>query len=133
MAEGNVQLKLQASLDLAFLRAQVASLGKSLKADGVSVVATLNTKRLQKDVAKLSKEIRLKINDKALDATVDRIKAVEARLKDLQGAENKVVIGVTAKAAVTQQDARRVRSGVYRSIMENGGKILLPVGLQPIS
>jgi tape measure domain-containing protein len=133
MAEGNVQLKLQASLDLAFLRAQVASLGKSLKTGGVSVVATLDTKQLQKDVAKLGKEIRIKINDKALDATVDRIKTVEARLKNLQSVENKVVVGVTAKSAVTQKDARKVRSDVYRSIMQSGGKIMLPVGLQPIS
>jgi tape measure domain-containing protein len=133
MTEGNVQLKLQASLDLAFLRAQVASLGKSLKTGGVSVVATLDTKQLQKDVAKLGKEIRIKINDKALDATVDRIKTVEARLKNLQSVENKVVVGVTAKSAVTQKDARKVRSDVYRSIMQSGGKIMLPVGLQPIS
>ena len=133
MSEGNVQLKLQASLDLDFLRAQVASLGNSLKTGSVSVVATLDTEQLQKDVAKLGKEIGIKINDTALDATVDRIKTVEAQLKNLQSAENKVVVGVTAKSAVTQKDARKVRSGVYRSIMENGGKIMLPVGLQPIS
>jgi tape measure domain-containing protein len=133
MSEGNVQLKLQASLDLSFLRAQVASLGKSLQAENVSVVATLDAKQLQKDVAKLGKEITLKVNDSALDATIDRINAVETRLKNLQSADNKVVIGVTAKSAVTQKDARKVRADIHRSIMENGGKILLPVGLRPIS
>jgi tape measure domain-containing protein len=133
MSEGNVQLKLQASLDLSFLRAQVASLGKSLQAENVSVVATLDAKQLQKDVAKLGKKITLKVNDSALDATIDRINAVETRLKNLQSADNKVVIGVTAKSAVTQKDARKVRADIHRSIMENGGKILLPVGLRPIS
>lgn len=67
MAEGNVQLKLQATLDLEFLRAQVASLGKSLKTGSVSVVATLDTKQLQKDITKLGKEVRINVNDSQVE------------------------------------------------------------------
>jgi tape measure domain-containing protein len=133
MAEGNVQLKLQASLDLAFLRAQVASLGKSLKTGGVSVVATLNTKQFEKDVAKLRKEVRININDTQVQLLSQRLQKAQDQLTAFKAADNKIVVGVTAKAAVTKKDARKVRSDVYRSIMQNGGKILLPIGLQPVS
>jgi tape measure domain-containing protein len=133
MSEGNVQLKLKASLDLDFLRAQVASLGRSLKTTGFSVVATLDTDQIKKDVAKLTKEVKIKVNDSALDGLSDRIDKAQLRLKELQSESSNVVIGVTGRAAVTQKDARKIRADVYRGIMQNGGKILLPVGLRPIS
>lgn len=136
MAEGNVQLKLQATLDLAFLRAQVASLGQSLKTGSVSVVATLDTKQLQKDIAKLGKEVRININDAQVEAARLRISRLNKSLATLRRSTEiggKIDIKVSAKASISQREARKVRADVYRGIIEQGGKILLPVGLKPVS
>lgn len=86
MSDGNVQLRLQASLDLAFLRAQVASIGKSLETPNVAVVATLRTDQLQKDIATLGREIRININDSQVVAARLRLGKLSQSLATLRRA-----------------------------------------------
>lgn len=130
---GEVQLKLQASLDLAFLRSQLASLGSLAKGYNLPIVAKLDTKQVDAAVKKVSKEIRININDSQLDGLTRRLNSVKQQLDTFKTQSTKIEIGVTGKASVTQGDARKIRTGVYRGVMQEGGKILLPVGLQPIS
>ena len=128
---GSPQLKLQVSLDLTFLRTQLSGLGRTIGDVPFAVVPRLDTRQLSKDINKLQKEIKININDTQLQALSSRIDTARDKLQTLKS-EN-IVIGVTGEASVTQREARKTRANIRRSILEQGGKILLPVALQPIS
>jgi hypothetical protein len=135
MAEGagNVQLRLQASLDLAYMRGQLASLSSLSKSYPLILAPQIDSRKLTELVKGISKQLVLKVNDSQVTGLIARLDSAKARLSELQTAANKVQVKVSGQASVNQKEARKIRSGVYREIVANGGKILLPVGLKPVS
>jgi tape measure domain-containing protein len=130
---GNVQLKLQASLDLAYMQGQLASLGAMAKRVPLNIVPTIDSRKLKEVLVSVNKEVVVKVNDSAITGLVRRLKSAKANLVALQAETSKIEVKVSGQASVTPKEARKIRAGVYRGIMSNGGKILLPVGLQPVS
>ena len=128
---GSPQLKLQVALDLTFLRSQLAGLGRTVGDVPFSVVPTLDLRQLKRDINRLQKDIVININDSQVGTLNAKLVKAKEKLDLLRG--EKIVVGVTGEASVTQREARRIRAGVKRGVLSQGGKILLPVGLQSIS
>jgi tape measure domain-containing protein len=80
MSEGNVQLKLQASLDLSFLRSQIAGLGKSIGDVNFGITAKLETEELEKEIKALSKGIKIQVGDEQVQAARLRLATLNKSL-----------------------------------------------------
>lgn len=128
---GSPQLKLQVALDLTFLRSQLSGLGRTVGDVPFSVVPTLDLRQLKRDINRLQKDIVININDAQIGTLNTKLVKAKEKLDLLRG--EKIVVSVTGEASVTQREARRIRAGVKRGVLSQGGKILLPVGLQPIA
>jgi tape measure domain-containing protein len=129
---GEVQLKLQTSLDLAFLRSQLASLGSLAKGYNLPIVAKLDTKQVDAAVKKVSKEIRININDSQLDGLTKRLGSVKQQLESLKAQDNKIEIGVTGRAALSEREARKVKSDLRAAILSSEKKLYIPTSIKPV-
>jgi tape measure domain-containing protein len=130
------ELRLSVGLDLALLRQQISTIGTQLGGQPITLRTQFDRRLIATQYRALdrflnSKTFTLKIKDVQLQKAAERAEALKKNLDALQDA--KLEISVSGRAAVSQREARKIRTGVYRGIMTQGGKILLPVGLQPLS
>ncbi len=130
------ELRLSVGLDLALLRQQISTIGTQLGGQPITLRTQFDRRLIVTQYKALdrflnSKTFTLKIKDVQLDASIAKAEKLKDRLEALQ--DTKLEIPVSGRAAVSQREARKIRTGVYRGIMAQGGKILLPVGLQPLS
>lgn len=133
---GDVQLKLQVSLDTAYIASQLQGLNSLARRQAFNIVPKLDTKKIDAALKSISKQAKININDSQVEAARLRLAKLNRSIATLRRSSSigdKIEIKVGAKASITQKDARKVRSDIYRGIMEQGGKILLPVGLRPVS
>jgi tape measure domain-containing protein len=130
------ELRLSVGLDLALLRQQISTIGTQLGGQPITLRTQFDRRLIATQYKALdrflnSKTFTLKIKDVQLDASIAKAEKLKDRLEALQ--DTKLEIPVSGRAAVSQREARKIRTDVYRGIMAQGGKILLPVGLQPLS
>ena len=130
------ELRLAVGLDLTLLRQRISTIGTQLGGQPITLRTKFDRQLIVAQYRALdrflsSKEFTLKIKDGQIGVAAKKAETLKKNLEALQ--ETKLEIPISGKAAVNQREARKVRTGVYRSIMEQGGKILLPVGLQPLS
>jgi tape measure domain-containing protein len=130
------ELRLSVGLDLALLRQQISTIGTQLGGQPITLRTQFDRRLIVTQYKALdrflnSKTFTLKIKDVQLDASIAKAEKLKDRLEALQ--DTKLEIPVSGRAAVSQREARKIRADVYRGIMAQGGKILLPVGLQPLS
>ena len=119
MAEGNVQLKLQATLDLAYLRGQLAGLKTIAQQYDLTIVANLDGSQVKKELTNLSKQVKININDSQIDGARSRLGFLNKSLATLRRTtstpiEIKIKYTEVNKppSAATEQIGRAVSGGV---------------------
>lgn len=136
MADGNVQLKLQVSLDTVYIRQQLEGLGALAKRFPLNIVPKIDSRNLEHLVKSVGKKITVNINDSQVQGLISRLETAQANIQELKTATNKIVVGVTVESKTTKKDVDKARAAALRALTTKGssrGKLLLPVGLQPVS
>ena len=131
------QLRLEVSLNLAGFRSEIQKLTYIAQSEfAPKINVKFNKRTLDTELNNLQAAIKRRVYRVEIGGNIDSFpRAIENIRKQLAALEtqNKIEIPISVKNGVTQKEARKVRSSVYRSVMAEGGKILLPVGLRPVS
>ena len=131
------QLRLEVSLNLAGFRGEIRKLTNIAQSEFTPKInVKFNRQTLDTELNNLQAAIKRRTYRIEIGGNIDSFpRAIENIRKQLAALEtqNKIEIPISVKNGVTQKEARKVRSSVYRSVMAEGGKILLPVGLRPVS
>lgn len=131
------QLRLEVSLNLTGFRSEIQKLTNIAQSEfAPKINVKFNRQTLDTELNNLQRAIKRRTYRVEIGGNIDSFpRAIENIRKQLAALEtqNKIEIPISVKNGVTQKEARKVRSSVYRSVMAEGGKILLPVGLKPVS
>ena len=131
------QLRLEVSLNLTGFRGEIRKLTNIAQSEFTPKInVKFNRRTLDTELNNLQAAIKRRTYRIEIGGNIDSFpRAIENIRKQLAALEtqNKIEIPISVKNGVTQKEARKVRSSVYRSVMAEGGKILLPVGLRPVS
>ena len=131
------QLRLEVSLNLTGFRGEIQKLTNIAQSEfAPKINVKFNRQTLDTELNNLQAAIKRRTYRIEIGGNIDSFpRAIENIRKQLTALEtqNKIEIPISVKNGVTQKEARKVRSSVYRSVMAEGGKILLPVGLRPVS
>ena len=131
------QLRLEVSLNLAGFRGEIQKLTNIAQSEFVPKInvkfdrRTLDTELNNLQAAIKRRTYRVEIGGN-IDSFPRAIENIRKQLAELE-TQNKIEIPISVKNGVTQKEARKARSSAYRSVIAEGGKILLPVGLRPVS
>lgn len=133
---GNVRLDLQVGLDLAFLQNQLSTIGSRLGGQGITLAVGFNTQSISRGLSELQQRIgrrtfNVKIESTTLEVLTAKVKNFQDRLNQLQQEKTTIDIGVSGVASITKKEARSIRTALYRSIVEEGGKIQVPATIRP--
>ena len=131
------QLRLEVSLNLTGFRGEIQKLTNIAQSEfAPKINVKFNRRTLDTELNNLQAAIKRRTYRIEIGGNINSFpRAIENIRKQLAALEtqNKIEIPISVKNGVTQKEARKVRSSVYRSVMAEGGKILLPVGLRPVS
>jgi len=131
------QLRLEVSLNLTGFRSEIQKLTNIAQSEfAPKINVKFNRRTLDTELNNLQAAIKRRTYRVEIGGNINSFpRAIENIRKQLAALEtqNKIEIPISVKNGVTQKEARKVRSSVYRSVMTEGGKILLPVGLKPVS
>ena len=125
------ELKLQVGLDLAFFRQQLAQLGTT--AAGYSLPINIDRLAIQREITKLGKNISSRKYTLKITSNLTGINAGIIKLQKALESVGKesVNIQVTGTGSLNAKEARKIRTELRSSILANGGKIKIPVTIQP--
>ena len=137
MASQDAELQLKVSLDLAFFRQQLTGLGQSAAGYSVPIFIKFDRQTIANEYRLLSryiggKDFRVKIQSN-LEEEVNRAKTLAKAIGELrqtgQGQEGTLPIGIGGIASIKPKEARKIRTALRRSILSEGGKILIPTSI----
>jgi tape measure domain-containing protein len=137
MASQDAELQLKVSLDLAFFRQQLTGLGQSAAGYSVPIFIKFDRQTIVNEYRLLSryiggKDFRVKIQSN-LEEEVNRAKTLAKAIGELrqtgQGQEGTLPIGIGGIASIKPKEARKIRTALRRSILSEGGKILIPTSI----
>ena len=128
------EIRLSIGLDLEFFRGQMRKAVNIAQSEFTAQLAVkidrnkLNTElnNLQKAIKRRSYYIEIKGN---LDDAPSKIASLKKALSDLEG--TKIDLGIGGITSIGRDEARKIRTALRRSILENGGKILVPTSIVP--
>ena len=130
------ELRLSVGLDLEHFRGEVRKAVNIAQSEFTAKLSLkFDRKKINDELTALQRAIKRRVYRIEIGGDLDEVPGrIERLRKNLQELDDtKIEINVTGKNSVSKREARKIRTGVYRSIMAEGGKILLPVGLQPLS
>ena len=126
------EIRLSIGLDLEFFRGQMRKAVNIAQSEFTAQLAVkidrnkLNTElnNLQKAIKRRSYYIEIKGN---LEKAPSKIASLKKALSDLEG--TKIDLGIGGITSIDRDEARKIRTALRRSILENGGKILVPTSI----
>jgi tape measure domain-containing protein len=131
------ELRLEVSLNLLGFRSEIQKLTNIAQNEFTPKInVKFNRQTLDLELNNLQRAIKRRVYRVEIGGNINSFpRAIENIRKQLAELEtqNKIEIPISVKNGVTQKEARKARSSAYRSVIAEGGKILLPVGLRPVS
>jgi tape measure domain-containing protein len=126
------EIRLSIGLDLEFFRGQMRKAVNIAQSEFTAQLAVkidrnkLNTElnNLQKAIKRRTYRIEIGGN---LDDAPSKIASLKKALSDLEG--TKIDLGVGGITSIGRDEARKIRTALRRSVLENGGKILVPTSI----
>jgi tape measure domain-containing protein len=126
------EIRLSIGLDLEFFRGQMRKAVNIAQSEFTAQLAVkidrnkLNTElnNLQKAIKRRTYRIEIGGN---LEKAPDKIASLKKALSDLEG--TKIDLGIGGITSIGRDEARKIRTALRRSILENGGKILVPTSI----
>jgi len=123
------EIRLSVGLDLEFFRGQMRKVVNIAQSEFTAQLAVkidrnkLNTElnNLQKAIKRRTYRIEIGGN---LEKAPSKIASLKEALNDLEG--TKIDLGIGGITSIGRDEARKIRTALRRSILENGGKILVP-------
>lgn len=133
---GDVRLDLQVGLDLAFLQNQLSTIGTRLGGQSISLPVQFNSQSISQGLNQLQQRIGrrkfdVKIESNTLEALSAKVQKFQERLRQLQGDKIKLDLTVGGIPSIGRDEARKIRTGLKRQILAEGGKIRIETSILP--
>jgi hypothetical protein len=130
----DAELKLKVSLDLAFFRQQISTIGAQLGGQSIQLNVKFDRKVIADqyrllDNALSRKTFKVKIESNTLDTLVDKVAKFKENLQKLE--KEGVKLNVDIESKIKGQDAADARRNLIASITGPKGAVFIPIEVKP--
>lgn len=130
----DAELKLKVSLDLAFFRQELSTIGTQLGGQSLQLNVQFNKKSIADQYRLLGqylerKTFKIKVESNTLDVLVAKVSTFKKNLEKL--GEEIVNLGVNVESNVTKTKAAEIRRNIISDIAGPRGAVFIPIEVKP--